>query len=132
VLYGSTPVGLPRAISFASERFGRTCIGTHGYAPFDFKLLDQTGPIILLVGRGSPKQEAWVLENWDRLRKRGDILVCTVGGLFDFWAGIETRAPLWMRQTGLEWLYRVATEPRKNIRKSATSLLFFYKILTRR
>ena len=132
VLYGTTWAGMSRAIAFAEKRFGKRCRGVHGYAPFDWNLLDSASPTILLIGLGSPKQEAWVMDHQDRLKERGNILVCTVGGLFDFWAGIESRAPLWMRWLGLEWLYRVATEPRKNLRKSVTSLLFFYKILSRR
>jgi N-acetylglucosaminyldiphosphoundecaprenol N-acetyl-beta-D-mannosaminyltransferase len=132
ILYGCTAAGIPKALEFASERFGRLCYWMHGYLPFDWSLLDIPGPVILLVGRGSPKQETWVLEQKERLQARGNVLVCTVGGLFDFWAEIETRAPFWMRNAGLEWLYRVATEPRKNLRKAATSLLFFYRILFRR
>lgn len=70
-------------------------------------------PDLLLVGMGSPLQEQWLVENRGRLR----VPVCAgVGGLFDFWSGRRTRAPLLLRKWSLEWLYIALTEPHKRRR----------------
>ncbi len=69
----------------------------HGYQEFDKNELSGTDPVLFLVGRGSPRQELWVAEHRVFLMARPNIVVVTVGGLFDFWAGIESRAPEWVR-----------------------------------
>ena len=43
------------------------------------------------------------------------------GGLLDFWAGTEKRAPAWMRKMKMEWLYRALSNPKKNLRKTLVS-----------
>src|SRR5579864_27217 len=67
-------------------------------------------PDVLLVGKGVPLQELWLDTNWDRLNA---CLGIAVGGLIDFMAGVHPRAPLWMRQLGIEWLFRMSQEPRR-------------------
>ena len=63
---------------------------------------------ILLVAYGAPRQDQWIARNRDRL----DVHVAMgVGGTFDFIAGVIPRAPRWMRQVALEWLYRLYTQP---------------------
>lgn len=69
------------------------------------------GTDVLWVGMGKPRQERWSVENRDRLTGVGWIKTC--GGLYAFLAGDAPRAPLWMRQAGLEWLFRAAREPRR-------------------
>ena len=67
-------------------------------------------PDILLVGMGSPLQEKFVRRHRDRF----DVPVCwTVGALFDYVAGVVPRAPRWMLDHGLEWLFRLLYEPRR-------------------
>jgi exopolysaccharide biosynthesis WecB/TagA/CpsF family protein len=68
-------------------------------------------PDILWVGMGAPRELAFVIRNRDRLNNVG--LVKTSGGLFDFVAGRNARAPSWMQAAGLEWLHRLALEPRR-------------------
>ncbi|MCL1145194.1 exopolysaccharide biosynthesis polyprenyl glycosylphosphotransferase [Shewanella marinintestina] len=63
---------------------------------------------ILLVAMGAPKQEMWLAENKAKLNCKVGI---GVGGLFDFYAERVKRAPLWLRQMGLEWTYRLLQEP---------------------
>lgn len=63
---------------------------------------------ILLVAYGAPKQELWVAKNLHSCNVQ--IAMC-VGGTFDFIAGVTKRAPLWMRENGLEWLYRLIQQP---------------------
>ncbi|MFI5251241.1 MAG: WecB/TagA/CpsF family glycosyltransferase [Bacteroidota bacterium] len=65
-------------------------------------------PDILLTALGSPLQEEWISKHFDELNVR----VCLgVGGLFDFIAGSKRRAPVWMRNTGIEWIYRFLQDP---------------------
>jgi N-acetylglucosaminyldiphosphoundecaprenol N-acetyl-beta-D-mannosaminyltransferase len=63
---------------------------------------------ILLVGMGVPRQEYFLDRYWADL---GVNLAIGVGGSFDVIAGIRQRAPLWVQETGLEWLFRLIQEP---------------------
>jgi exopolysaccharide biosynthesis WecB/TagA/CpsF family protein len=65
---------------------------------------------ILLVAMGTPKQEKWIASH---IRPDHARLVIGVGALFDFVAGEVPRAPYMVRRLRLEWLYRVAQEPRR-------------------
>ena len=67
-------------------------------------------PHILFVGMGAPRQEQWIQEN------RGDIdanVILPSGATLDFIAGAKRMAPRWMGAIGLEWAFRLATEPRR-------------------
>lgn len=67
-------------------------------------------PDLTLLGMGSPQQEALALE----LRAAGLPTAWCVGALFEYYTpGFRPHAPLWMRTAGLEWLYRLAQEPRR-------------------
>ncbi len=70
----------------------------------------QSGAQILFVGMGVPRQESFLEQNWEQF---GVNLAIPVGGSFDVYAGIRKRAPLWVQQTGLEWLYRLIQEPQR-------------------
>ena len=76
-------------------------------------LVDQINdarPDVLWVGIGAPKQEKWMA----RMRDRLDVpVMCAVGAAFDFHAGRVSQAPAWMQDRGLEWIYRLAQEPRR-------------------
>lgn len=63
----------------------------------------------LFVGLGCPKQENWVIEHAGRVHA----VMFAVGAAFDFIAGSKRRAPQWMRRCGLEWLFRLLSEPRR-------------------
>lgn len=65
-------------------------------------------PDILLVGMGMPRQEEWVAEN---LADLPPCAILTVGAAFDYEAGVQSAAPRWLGQVGLEWLYRLARDP---------------------
>jgi N-acetylglucosaminyldiphosphoundecaprenol N-acetyl-beta-D-mannosaminyltransferase len=65
-------------------------------------------PDLLFVAYGVPAEEKWIARNRDRL---GVPVMIGVGGAFDFVAGVTERAPVWMRRSGLEWLYRLISEP---------------------
>ena len=68
-------------------------------------------PQILLVGMGMPRQEVWVLENHAAVA--GPCAHFTVGGAFDYEAGVQKAAPRWMGQMGVEWLFRLTADPRR-------------------
>lgn len=67
-------------------------------------------PDIVLVGMGMPRQEIWVLENQAKL---GACVTFTVGGAFDYEAGVQRPSPRWMGQVGMEWLFRLAVDPQR-------------------
>jgi N-acetylglucosaminyldiphosphoundecaprenol N-acetyl-beta-D-mannosaminyltransferase len=67
-------------------------------------------PDVLWVGIGVPKQEKWMAQMRDRLEVP---VMCGVGAAFDFHAGRISMAPRWMQDRGLEWIYRIAQEPRR-------------------
>ncbi|NWJ26911.1 WecB/TagA/CpsF family glycosyltransferase [Rhizobium sp. Td3] len=68
-------------------------------------------PDILWIGFGIPLEQRFVARNLNKLA--GIAVIKTCGGLFDFIAGKNSRAPQWMQDMGLEWLYRAMLEPRR-------------------
>jgi exopolysaccharide biosynthesis WecB/TagA/CpsF family protein len=79
---------------------------------------------------GSPAQEIWIDRNFDRLAVP---VTWAVGALVDFVSGRLPRAPRFMLDHGLEWLYRLAKEPRRlSARYLIGNPLFFYRILKER
>jgi exopolysaccharide biosynthesis WecB/TagA/CpsF family protein len=83
-----------------------------------------SGARILLVGLGCPLQEMWAAAQRERL---GMPALC-VGAAFDFLAGRKARAPVWMQERGLEWLHRLAHDPRRLAGRYAryNALYLFY------
>ncbi len=67
-------------------------------------------PDVIWVGLGTPKQDRFMAEHWNRLD--AGVLI-GVGAAFDFHSGRLRQAPLWMQRSGLEWLYRLCQEPRR-------------------
>ncbi|MGI9405208.1 MAG: WecB/TagA/CpsF family glycosyltransferase [Hyphomicrobiaceae bacterium] len=65
---------------------------------------------IIWVGLGCPKQERWMREHVRQIQ--GTVLI-GIGAAFDYHTGRINRAPKWMRNTGLEWLHRLGSEPRR-------------------
>lgn len=83
----------------------------HGYFQVDDPVVHKvarSGARVLFCGLGSPRQELWLHRNLPRLDVR---LAMGVGGSLDVLAGRTRRAPRWVRQAHLEWLYRLATQP---------------------
>lgn len=76
--------------------------------------INRSGADILFVGMGVPRQELWVEQNKHRLNAR---LIFCVGGLFDYYSNRIPRAPLWMRKTGNEWIWRFYQEPTRMWRR---------------
>jgi len=88
--------------------------------------IKEAKPDILLVAFGAPKQDKWIA----RYQKELKIPVAIgVGGTFDFIAGSAHRAPLWMRKAGLEWLYRLLTQPWRLGRILTATIRFPWAVL---
>ena len=79
----------------------------------DIERINESGANIVFVGLGCPRQEQWAS---DHRRNIKAVMVC-VGGAFDVHSGVVPRAPGLMRQSGLEWLYRLSREPRRMWRR---------------
>jgi N-acetylglucosaminyldiphosphoundecaprenol N-acetyl-beta-D-mannosaminyltransferase len=118
--YGGAP-GVPeRLIERLQARFaGLQVVGSHS-PPFrpltpeeDRQLVSRINavqPDIVWVGLSTPKQERWMWEHRSRLQ--APVLI-GVGAAFDFHAGLKRQAPRWMQRSGLEWMFRLLTEPRR-------------------
>lgn len=90
--------------------------------------INQVNPDLLWIGMTAPKQEKWTWQHWKEL----DIHchVGTIGAVFDFYAGTAKRAPLWMQRHSLEWLYRLAKEPKRMWRRYIIgNPLFIFRIV---
>ncbi len=85
-------------------------------------------PDIVWVGLGSPKQEKWMAEHAEKI----NAVLIGVGAAFDFHSGKVRWAPPWMRSMGIEWAYRLATEPRRMWRRNVNSFVFLAKVLHQR
>ncbi|MGH7836566.1 MAG: WecB/TagA/CpsF family glycosyltransferase, partial [Candidatus Binataceae bacterium] len=80
--------------------------------------INSSGADIVWVGISTPKQERWMAAHVRRLNAAALI---GVGAAFDFHAGLKKQAPRWMRRSGLEWTFRLATEPRRLWRRYLAS-----------
>ena len=65
-------------------------------------------PDILFIGMTAPKQEKWVYQNKEQLQAN---IICSIGAVFDFYAGTVKRSPEWLQKIGLEWLHRSFMNP---------------------
>lgn len=77
--------------------------------------INQADPDLLWIGMTAPKQEKWVYTHWPELQIHCH--VGAIGAVFDFYAGTARRAPQWWQDHSLEWLYRLAIEPRRMWRR---------------
>lgn len=83
--------------------------------------INRSGAGLVWVSLGCPKQEKWMAEHKGRIHA----VMIGVGAAFDYHAGTIRRAPLWMQHSGLEWLHRLCSEPRRLWRRYlVTNTLF--------
>ena len=107
----------------------------HGYfspaeEPAVIRQIAESGASLLLVAFGAPRQDKWINQH---LGETGVKVAMGVGGLFDFYSGNVSRAPQWMREMGLEWLYRFLQEPgRMWKRYFLGNGLFLFRVLKER
>ena len=114
-LLGAAEGVAEKAASVLRQRYpGLQIAGTYAGSPAAaeedalVERVNASGADILFVAYGAPRQDVWIARNLPRLNVK---LAMGVGGSFDFVAGIVPRAPLWMRRSGLEWLYRLYLQP---------------------
>jgi N-acetylglucosaminyldiphosphoundecaprenol N-acetyl-beta-D-mannosaminyltransferase len=117
--YGGTPVVLNSLIQRMRARYAGLNIAFCYSPPFGklspnedtviVEQISQSGVKLLFVGLGCPKQEIWMAEHRNKVKA----VMIGVGAAFDFHAGIKPQAPSWMQQIGMEWLFRLASEPRR-------------------
>jgi N-acetylglucosaminyldiphosphoundecaprenol N-acetyl-beta-D-mannosaminyltransferase len=133
-LYGSTNKVLEEIIRKVNEEFSKLKIA---YKSPPFRLLtdkenldtvkeiNHFNPDFVFVALGCPKQEKWMAQH------KGKINSCMIGlgGAFPVYAGLQKRAPKWLSNNSLEWLYRLLLEPRRLLsRYFITNSLFIYYI----
>ena len=114
-LLGAAPGVAEKTADILRERYpGVQIVGTYSGSPAPeeeaeiVEKINASGADILFVAYGAPEQDKWIARNTPRLRVK---MAMGVGGSFDFIAGVIPRAPLWMQQMGLEWLYRLYLQP---------------------
>ncbi|HEX9935778.1 MAG TPA: WecB/TagA/CpsF family glycosyltransferase [Longimicrobium sp.] len=135
-LYGGSPEVVQKLSAVLQADFGVRVVGA--YSP-PFRALtadeeaevaariDASGADVVWVGLSTPKQERWMAAFQGRLR--APVLV-GVGAAFDFLAGVKPFAPVWMQERGLEWLFRLVSEPRRLWRRYLVSgPEFVYRVL---
>jgi len=118
-LYGGGAEVLSRLVERLAARFPELTIAYTESPPFRAPTPEEddrttlaiakSGVRILFIGLSTPKQERWMYAH----RGRVDAVMLGVGAAFDFLAGSKPQAPRWMQNSGLEWLFRLATEPRR-------------------
>ena len=137
-MLGAAPGVAEQAMRNASAQFpDATFVGScHGYFSEEHKEQDAIAeinalnPDILLVALGVPRQEKWIAAHRGELRCG---VAVAVGGLLDFISGRIPRAPLWMRDNGLEWCYRLYQEPVRLFKRYIIgNPLFLFRVLLER
>jgi N-acetylglucosaminyldiphosphoundecaprenol N-acetyl-beta-D-mannosaminyltransferase len=118
--YGASPRVLELLVDRLRRRHPGLILAGHRSPPFrplsaaedaaDIAAINEARPDFVWVGLGMPKQERWMVEH---IGKIDATALLGVGGAFDFHAGTKPRAPIWMQRSGLEWLFRLLTEPRR-------------------
>jgi N-acetylglucosaminyldiphosphoundecaprenol N-acetyl-beta-D-mannosaminyltransferase len=119
-LYGGAGVVPALLTARLPQRFPRLIIVGRYSPPFRpltaeedadvVRMINESGADIVWVGLSTPKQERWMREHVGRLEAAALI---GVGAAFDFHAGVKKQAPRWMQRNGLEWLFRLGSEPRR-------------------
>jgi len=88
--------------------------------------INEFNPQLLFVAFGNPKQEIWIKKNLSKLNIGGAM---AVGGTFRYVAGLSKLPPKWMAKIGLEWLYRLITEPKRIGRIFKAVVVFPLKVI---
>jgi N-acetylglucosaminyldiphosphoundecaprenol N-acetyl-beta-D-mannosaminyltransferase len=134
-LYGGAPDVLGAFRSFLATALPRLDVAYTWSPPFRpltpdedatvVRDINASGAKLLLVGLGCPKQERWMAAHAGRL----DCVMFGVGAAFDMFGGRTRNAPAWMRDRGLEWAFRVASEPRRLWRRHVLNDPLFLVLL---
>lgn len=122
--YGGAPGVAERLVQRLQQQFPGMSVAGVYCPPFqplsceeDAEIIAQinsTKPDVLWVGLSTPKQELWMHAHREKLNVP---VLIGVGAAFDFNSGVKKQAPIWMREHGLEWLFRLLQEPRRLYRR---------------
>lgn len=129
--YGSTEETLEKLRIQLLEKYpGLNIVGMYS-PPFrplseeedieDINRINDAHPDFIWVGLGAPKQELWMYDHMDKLQG----VMLGVGAGFDFHAGTIKRAPKWMQEMCLEWLYRLLQDPKRLFKRYAKTNVSF-------
>ncbi len=133
--YGASPATLERLLAAVGKRFPNLPVAYAFSPPFrpltpeeDGRAVDEinrSGARILFVSLSSPKQDYWMAAHRGRIHA----VMLGVGAAFDFIAGTKPQAPRWLMRIGMEWFYRLVTEPRRlwkrYLKQNPRFLVFF-------
>lgn len=134
--YGAAP-GVPERLAERLQREfpGLRVVGTYS-PPFRLltpeedeqivKMINAANPDVVWVGLSSPKQDFWMAEHVGRLKAP---VMIGVGAAFDFLSGSKRQAPRWIQRKGLEWVWRLAQEPRRLWRRNLDTPPYFFNVL---
>lgn len=126
--YGGGPGTAGRLADSLRRRYGITVAGTYcpPFRPLTDEerrhaksCIEEVSPDVLWVGLSTPKQEKWMYQNRETIRVP---VMLGVGAAFDFNCGNIRQAPAWMRENGLEWLFRLLSEPKRLWRRYLLSI----------
>jgi len=126
--YGGVPGTAERLADSLRRRYGIVVAGTYcpPFRPLTeeeqrdvISRIDAVSPDVLWVGLSTPKQEKWMHHNCGQLSAH---VTLGVGAAFDFNSGRTRQAPAWMQENGLEWLFRLLSEPRRLWRRYLISI----------
>jgi len=131
-LFGAAPGVAKKAATNLISQFPKlNIVGTeHGFNKNNndeniIASINNSGCDVLLVAMGSPLQEQWLLKYRDQLQCKTAL---AVGGLFDFYSGTISRSPMWLREIGMEWVWRLLQEPRSKFNRYVIgNPLFLYR-----
>jgi N-acetylglucosaminyldiphosphoundecaprenol N-acetyl-beta-D-mannosaminyltransferase len=118
--YGGSPAVVEQLVARLSQRFPGLVVAGYHSPPFrplteaeqaaDIAAINAARPDYVWVGLGMPKQEKWIAAHVGKINAAA---LLGVGAAFDFHAGTTPHAPPWMQRSGLEWLFRLLSEPRR-------------------
>lgn len=132
---GAAPGIAQRALERTNARVGRALVvGAHSpsmnFVNDDeeiadvIRIVNESNANVLIVGLGAPKQEIWITKYRDAMPNV--TIFMGVGATIDYEADAVIRAPRWMTRNGLEWVYRITTEPRRYWRRYLRDTLYFW------
>ncbi|KGX90982.1 WecB/TagA/CpsF family glycosyltransferase [Pontibacillus marinus] len=131
--YGAKEEVVTKAIENIQQKYPAIQVAGYenGYAQDQEALIQKiqdSNADVMFVALGSPKQELWIRENKERLPVK---VFQGVGGSFDVFAGHVKRAPAPFRKVGMEWFYRLATDPKRFKRQLALPK-FLWRVITKK
>ena len=134
--YGGTDDMLEKTQKHISKKYPKLVIAKMYSPPFRplkteeedaiIKIFNESGAQMIFVVLGCPKQERWMIAMKDKI----NALMIGIGGALPVLVGLNKRAPVWMQDSGLEWMYRLGQEPKRLFKRYATTnSLFIYLML---